>query len=373
MTVLKVIHSEISGGESAVSSLVPPSRAYFERLVGKYDGASDIRAYATSSKPFFDRLSEWRPVDGFLLSLLLSSHGSLTNEISVNSLSNEEMVKAYEYLVANGDRISQLGAIEVGLRVLPSRPDLEEPLCRLIEQIRDDDVDGPASAFKLLSSLFCFVDGELARNRLFSDTLPFYRRLAAMAQSALIHRQLVASQVNIDQFLDMMPGDRRFLHYLQSLSDMRQEPRWDPRFAAPSQIKSEFIGRLMICAERHSQTLRNGPIHKLLYSDKPNSLRSYSNLFSSFMPGPLEGGETPRGNLPSGFAEIIRDQLSAEQTGPDSFVALVNIGLTFGLNEEQGRISRTCAANRPISSPKHQKQSTTRWDAAWSGNRSCRC
>ena len=84
-----------------------------------------------------------------------------------------------------------MGAIEVGLRVLPSRPELEESLIRLIEQIRDENVEGPASTFKLLSSLFCFVDGELARTRLFSDTPPFYRRLAAMSQAALIHRQLV--------------------------------------------------------------------------------------------------------------------------------------------------------------------------------------
>lgn len=336
MAVLRLINSEISGGESSITSLVPPSRLYFERLVGKYEGSLDIRAYAAGSgRSFFDRLIGWRPYEGFLFSLLLSSHGSLTDEINVDRLSSEELSKAYEHLVASGDRISQLGAIEVGLRVLPSRPELEEPLCRLIEQIRDDDADGPASAFRLLSSLFCFVDGELARTRMMSDTPPFYRRLAAMSQAALIHRQLVNSSVDIDGFCNWMAENRRFQHYLQSLVDMRQEPRWDPRFAAPSQVKSEFIGWIMICAEKHRQTVKNGPIYKLLYSDESNSLRSYSNLFSSFMPGPLEGGETPRGNLPSRFADIIRDQLSAEQTGPDSFVALVNVGLTFGLNEEQ--------------------------------------
>ena len=95
-----------------------------------------------------------------------------------------------------------------------------------------------------------------------------------------------------------MAENRKFQHYLQSLADMRQEPRWDPRFAAPSQIKSEFIGRIMICAGRYRQTVKKSTIDDLLYSDESDSLRSYSSLFSSFIPGPLEGGETPRGNCP---------------------------------------------------------------------------
>ena len=163
VTISKLISSEIADGESSISSLVPPSREYFERLAGKYDGSTSVGAYAAGvGRSHFDRLSEWRPYEGFLHSLLLSSHASLTNEIDIDRLSSEDLAKAYAYLVTNGDSISQLGAIEVGLRFLPSRPELEEPLILLINQIRDDDA-GPASAFKLLSSLFCFVDGELAR------------------------------------------------------------------------------------------------------------------------------------------------------------------------------------------------------------------
>ena len=340
MTVLRVINSEISGGESAVSSLVPPSRVYFERLAGKYESSPDIRAYATGSgRSLFDRLTEWRPIEGFLLSLLLSSHASLTDEIDVDRLSSEELSKAYEHLTTNGDRVSQLGAIEVGLRVLPSRPELEESLIRLIEQIRDENVEGPASAFKLLSSLFCFVDGELARTRLFSDTPPFYRRLAAISQAALIHRQLVNSPVDIDGFCDWMAENRRFQHYLQSLADMRQEPRWEPRFAAPSQMKSEFIGRIMNSAERSGNMAKNSPIHDLLYSESSNSLRRYSDLFYAYLPGPLEGAEKQQDNLPSGFAETIKDQLGSKQPGQSMFAAFVNFGLVFGLNKELSQLA----------------------------------
>ena len=166
--------------------------------MGEYDGSASIRDYASGNgSTLFDQLAAWRPYDGFLFSLFLSSHESLTDEINVDQLSNEDLVRAYNFLEKHGDRISQLGAIEVGLRVLPSRPEIEQALIRLIEQIRDDDVDGQASGFKLLPALFCLVYGELSRIRLFRKEPPFYRRLAALSHASLIHRQLADSSIGI--------------------------------------------------------------------------------------------------------------------------------------------------------------------------------
>ena len=177
----QAIRSEIVTGQSSVSSLVPSSRKYFERLVGAYDGSTSIRDYAAGTgRQFFEQLSAWRPYDGFLFSLFLSSHSALTTEIGVEHMGSESLVRAFDFLEKHGDRVSQLGAIEVGLRVLPERPEIEPYVIRLIEQIRDDDVDGPASGFKLLSALFIFVDGELSRTRLLSTEPPFYRRLAVL-------------------------------------------------------------------------------------------------------------------------------------------------------------------------------------------------
>ena len=340
IATIQAIVNEIIAGNSPISTLVPPSRVYFERLVGKYDGSSTIRAYAAgAARSLFGQLYEWRSYEGFLLSLLASSHSLLTDEVDVTNLSSEESVKAYEFLVLYGDRISQLGAIEVGLRVLPSRPELEELIIRLIEQIRDDNVEETASAFRLFSTLFCLVDGELARIRLLSDTPPFYRRLAAMSQASLIHRQLVKSSVEIDRFCDLMPNDRRFQHFLQSLTDMRQEPRWDPRFAAESQIKSEFVGRIIIAADRFRGTLENSQVRSLLYTEEAESLRTYSQLLFTYIPGPLEGVENTQANLPSELAEITKNQLNANPAEPSSFVALVNFGLVFGLTEELSELA----------------------------------
>lgn len=335
MTIARILNSEISGGGGPISSLVPPSRGYFERLVGEYDGSHTVREYAAcSGRTLFNQLSGWKPYEGFLFSLLLSSHTSLTDEIKTESLSGDELTRAYEFLIEHGDRISQLGAIEVGLRILADRTELTQPLIHLIERIRDDDADRPGSCFRLISTLFSFVDGELSRTMLLSDKPPFYRRLAAMAQASLIHRQLLVSSIDIERFCALMPDDRRFQHYLQSLTDMRQEPCWDPRFAAPSQMKSEFVGRIVIAADRFRDTLENSAVDSLLYSEEAESIRSYSHLLFSYLPGPLEGAEKTQVRLPSELAEIIHRQLSADSTEPSSFIALVNYGLVFGLSEE---------------------------------------
>ena len=147
-------------------------------------------------------------------------------------MDSEDLVRAFDFLDKHGDRTSQLGAIEVGLRILPSRPEIESVLIRLIEQIRGDDVDEQASGFKLLSALFLLVDGELSRNRLLSAEPPFYRRLAALSQAALIHRQFANSAVDTDKFRNWAFSNSFEQYYMQSLADMRLEPRWNPDLAA---------------------------------------------------------------------------------------------------------------------------------------------
>lgn len=335
------ISRDIKVGQGSISSLVPHSRRYFERLVGVYDGSISMRDYASDGgRKLFEQLSAWRPYDGFLYSLFLSSHASLTEEINVDQLNNEDLVRAFDFLDKHGDRISQLGAIEVGLRVLPSRPEIEQALIRIIEQIRDDDDDGQASGFKLLSALFCLVDGELSRTRLFSSEPPFYRRLAALSQAALIHRGLVSLSVDIDRFSEWAFNNRGGF-YLQSLVDMRLEPRWDPDFAMASQMKADFFGRILNAAKKYDQNITGSQIYDLVLGDEAGSLESLSNPFFSYLSGPLEGNQNTQHILPSKCAEEIETQLSAEEVGPLSFPALVNLALIYPIGADQAKLAAT--------------------------------
>ena len=340
--MMRAIQSEIMAGQGKLSSLVPPSRRYFERLVGVYDESPSIRDYAASgSRKLFTQLSAWRPYDGFLFSLLLSSHSSLTDEINVDQLGSEDLVRAYNFLAKHGDRISQLGAIEVGLRVLPSRPEIEQPLIRLIEQIRDDDVDGQASGFELLSALFCLVDGELSRIRLLSSKPPFYRRLAALSQAALIHRQHVNLPVgvDIDRFSKLAFSNRGQQYYLQSLVDMRLEPSWDPHFAMASQMKAYFFGRILKAAEQYKQNIKDSQIYDLVLSNGPGSLQPFGDALETWLPGPLEGAEKTQKNMPTEIAEAIETQLKKKDVGPSSFFELVSFALIFPFSTDHAELA----------------------------------
>lgn len=336
------IHSEISTRtiNISISSLVPHSQRYFERLVGSYDGSSSIRDYAAGGcRIFLNQLTTWRPYDGFLYSLFLSSHLSLTAEIRVDHLSKEDIIRALDFLDKRGDRISQLGAIEVCLRILPSLPEVKPLLIRLIEQIFNDNVDGPASGFSLLSALFILVDGELSRTRLLSTKPPFYRRLAALSQAGLIYRQLVNSAINIDQFVEWASGSRREQYYLQSLADMRLEPRWNPDYAVASQMKADFVGRLMITVRNYEQEININEISDLILRNTMKTFPSPSDLIRLYLPGPLEGMDVPQTTLSKEIAEEIQIQLGKEEVGPSSFSALVNSALIFRVSLDQAELA----------------------------------
>ncbi len=330
----QAIRTDILGGQSTVSSLVPSSRRYFERLVGVYDGSASIRDYASGTgRELIHQLVSWRTYDGFLTSLYLSSHAALTDEIVVDKMNCKELVNAYGLLVKHGDRMSQLGAIEVGLRILPSNPEIEQALIHLIEQIRDDEVDVTTSGFKLLSTLFCLVDGELSRIRLFAGEPPFYRRLAALSHASLIYREIVRLPIDVDRFVKWAQKNRGGIQYLQSFVDMRSEPRWDGRLAVESQMKANFVGRIINSARKQQQNISDSPINNLIFGDRVGSLQSLGDSHSQSLPGPLEGTDGMQRKLPLDGVNAIEEQLNAKRVGPSSFVTLVNCAHAYRISD----------------------------------------
>ena len=337
--LMRTIYGEMLAGNSSVSSLVPSSRRYFERLVGAHDGSASIRDYAIGAGGRFLReLSAWRPYEGFLFSLFLSSHSAMTAEIGVECLKREDLVRVYDFIGRRGDMTSRMGAIEVGLRILPENPEIEPFLIRLVEQIRDDDVDGSTSGFKIFAALFVLVDGELARTRLMSAEPPFYRRLASLSQAALIHRQLVNSGIECDALCEWALNSHGEQYYMQSLSDMRMEPRWNPHLAAASQMKAECVGRAMIAASTYGGNITDSELHALIWGAEPASLHSLSEFPAPYLPGPLEGGEDSSNVLPADLSEAIEAQLK-DEVGPSAFIALVNSAMIFRVDSGQADLA----------------------------------
>lgn len=338
--VKRMIGSEISAGQSSIASLVPHSRRYFERLVGTYDGSGSIQDLAVGkAREFFKQLTEWRPYEGFLFSLLLSSHSALTAEITADHLDKGDLEKAFDYLETHGDMLSRLGAFEVGLRIVPHRPEVEPFLLPLVQRIRDDDVEGLASEFKLFSASFILVDGELARRRLFAEEPPFYRRLAALAQAALIHRQIVQSGIDYQRFSDWAVSNCGEHYYMQSLADMRAEPRWNPDMAAASQLQADFIGRIMIAGRNFDANLCAVELRDIIFGDGEKSLIRLCESPRQYFPGPLEGGEHSPNCLPDDLARVIEEKLDSEQVEAASFIAIVNSAMIFNITPGQADLA----------------------------------
>ena len=333
------IRKEILSGKSSVPSLVPSSRRYFESLVGVYDGSTSIRDYAAGTgKRFMKQLSGWQPYEGYLFSLFLSSHAALTTEIDIQHLTKEDIVRAYDFIEKCGDILSRLGAIEVGLRILPDNPEIEPVIIRLIQQIRDDDIDGTTSEFNLFSALFILVDGELARTRSLSDEPPFYRRLASLSHAALIHRQIVNSGADYHFFRDWSFMNRGQQYLMQSFCDMRLAPRWNPNSGGASQMKAYFFSRIMISAQKYEKYIGDGELQDLIFGEHA-SIYSLSDFPGPYSPEPLEGNENSANVLPCELFELIKEQLATDNVGPSSFIALVNFAMAFHVDSGQAELA----------------------------------
>jgi hypothetical protein len=321
----RAIRIQLKSGRGDISSLVPNSLRYYERLVGVFDGSSSIREYAAKKgREVFSRLSEWKPYEGFLYSLLLSSHSSLTAEIDTDKLSKEELEKAYDQLVEYGDPFSRLGAFEVGLRILQKRPELEPFLFSLLKRILDDEPWEKKSAFKLLSALFVLVDGELARTRLLADKPPFYRRLASLAQASLIQRQIAQASIDYEHFTEWALSNRIEQFFMQSFADMRSEPRWNPHMTDSVQFRADFIGRLIISGNVYQANLSAGELRNTLIGEEAKRIIDHCGFLRPFFSGPLEGAEDGSNVLPDELSQIIVKQLDSDEIEAASFVVLVN-------------------------------------------------
>lgn len=348
--VKTLILSGITAGESAFDTLVPRSEKYFNRLIGNHNDEINISEYAgRGAKNHISQLLSWRPFDGFLLSLLLSSHSLNLSKIEIDKINKEKLVHAYDWLKNHGDRISQLGAIELGLSILDKQPDLEPFIKDMIEQIRDDNVEAKQSRFQLLSSLIIFVEGELSYNQTLTQKPPYWRRLASIAQAALIEREFIGQSVDIAYFSTWAAQTRGQLFYLQTMADLRHEPRWQPDLATPQQLKFEFIGRIINAAEQNKLKINTPGLHELLFGETTESIQSLFEFPYPLLPGPLEGGIESQTEPPADIVEAIKQRLSEDVIQPNSFAALVNSALIFRLNSYHAQL-----AAKALRSVKHQ-------------------
>ena len=103
------------------------------------------------------------------------------------------------------------------------------------------------------------------------------------------------------------------LYYLQSLTDMRLEPRWNPNLADATQMKANFFARIMAAAKDFEKNIKSSELRNLVLGTGSGSLRSLSEFPRLYYPGPLEGTENRLNILPTEVSEAIKDRLGAKK------------------------------------------------------------
>lgn len=325
------IAAAMQSGPCPTSTLVPTSITYYERFLGP--SAPNLDEYASICRRTTDQLIAWSREKGLKLALLLSAHSTIVAGIDAASMSQNELAAVFEWLIDQGDTISQVGAIELALPILDRHEYLEPLVAHLARKILDDDPGQESSRSTRLSNLMIFVAGELARTQILRGRPPFWKRLAAIAQASLIERQALEAGGDASKFADTLRRSTGRLFWLEAMADLRTEPRWLPDFVSPSQLRIELVSRVAQAAIANDAKIRSDDLRKVLLG-ATDSIGSSLDPISSFLPGPLEGGRHPQNPMPSEVRETIEANLASDQLTSKSFTALVNSALIFQVGPE---------------------------------------
>jgi hypothetical protein len=326
------IAHHLTGETLELTRLVPTDIRYYDRLVGPIGACTELRPFVGSVIRERTRVSGGE-IEGVKRLLLLGAHSSIAPLIDLGALSSGDVNALFEWLLRDGDPISQLTAVEGGLAALEGRPGLADPIARLIHRFISDDPSDTEGRLALLYALVVMVDGVLAGRGVARRRPPFWRRLAAIAHASLLHRLIVASGIKVSEMHRWAMQSSGEFHYVQSLIDLRLEPRWLPEFLSPEQLKHEFISRIVSALQGAAEHLSSCESLKALLDGEP-SVISMLKFPDSALCGPLEGGTTSQARIPAEFRAKIEAGLYGDTLTAESFTALINTSLIFSVTGE---------------------------------------
>jgi hypothetical protein len=333
------IAGEIRTGSSKVATLVPPSPEYYLQLIGDTRSVQSLSDYVAGvGAHTAPQKNGAMDMHDFARALILCGHSSISEAIRAPALT-DELVEYFVEVAEIGDRQSQVALVEVGFRLVAFDNRLAAPMLKIIKEIADENVSNADSRLRLTSSLVIFVDGELSRLGLFRAGPPFLRRAAAMAQAAMIETRLVTAGIDSSQFSEWATAGRGQRFFLQSLCDLRVEPRWLPDFVSPEHLRMEYLSRLAGAAGRHLDSIPDGDLKDFVAGDADGGLKKLLRFPLSFLPGPLEGANDSPAELPEELVLQLRELQQADVLEADSFAALVNSALVFKIRVEHTKIA----------------------------------
>ena len=311
--------------------IAPAERGHYEALAGDGAAATLAELGEVVVRPHVERLLSIVDGSGPRMALLLGAHSSLLEGSAVARLPESDLVALLDWAAREGDLLSRVAAVELGLPALPRAPSLADLLERLVHSILEQDPEDQDGRLALLGGTVAYITSELSRTGALDHLQPFHRRLAVFAQASFFERIVFGRMdAQVVGKWTLEHGLRRF--YFQTMVDRRAEPRWPPEHASPAQLRAEFVSRVSIAAGAHEAGIPPGPLRDLLLSET-GGVRAAVQFPQSFLPGPLEGAtEEQRQPLPPEYDRMLDDTLAADALEPRSVIALINLRSLFAID-----------------------------------------
>ncbi|WP_419210111.1 hypothetical protein ABRP32_16375 [Providencia manganoxydans] len=313
-----LLRQEFQGSLNKISTLVPDNIRYYERLVGKYCGSKNIYEYCkVELKQYFDnRIENKVGVNDLLIcihkSISVSVSNGLVDEAQYHAIANQAIETCHPILL--------ISCLEVG--ILKFKDSSAEIIKKLFESISSEKT---LDNLRIFCSMAVFVDGELARLQIFKGKPPFYRRLAAFSQSALIVKVGLDEGVAFDKVEQWATQQRGLYFFCQSVIDLIEEPRWLPMYLTAGQFINELYGRVNnVCQEANQCDVVEYLKNELIPGLRLN--------MHSFLPGPLEGNSTPA-VVPDEISNLLAKHINSEDSF-ESFRVLMNSTPFWKIDDE---------------------------------------
>ena len=332
--VSAMIMESLAKKNISLEVLVPRSLDYYERLVGHIEAQSNIKEYIDEvAVEHIRKQLAWRRHDGLRQALLMGSYSLISNVIANEHISATEFNELVKWGL-EADPISRGILLELALKRSVDQTEIGPDVRVLAARFCGQGENGSYDPFAVLSAAFVMVDGELGRARVLVSKPPFWRRLASLAQAALITRCVLTIAGDLSKFVDWMQSVRWTVFGMQCYVDLRTEPRWLSDFATPQQLKDEIGGRVLFAAANDEKAADELGLRDILISDAPQSLKAQLNIALTMLPGPLEGNIDPIRPLQTEQIERMRNRLADASPTVSSFAPVANAAFVFKLPED---------------------------------------
>lgn len=313
-----LLRQEFQCPSNKVSTLVPDTIRYYERLIGKFCGSENIDEYCkVELKAYFDnRIENEVSVNDLLMcihkSISAVASSGLVDEAQYHAIANQAIQTCHPILL--------ISCLEVGLlKFVDSSAAIIKKLFECISSPKTLD------NLRLFCSMAVFVDGELARLQIFKGKPPFYRRLASFSQSALIVKVGLEEGVAFDKVEQWASQQRGLYFFCRGFVDLMEEPRWLPTYLTAEQFINEIYGRVNIACQEFDKCQVVEYLQKELLSGSRLNLHS-------FLPGPLEGNSTPA-VVPDEISNLLAKHIESEAS-LESFRVLMNSAPFWNIDDD---------------------------------------